>query len=334
MPGRKTVIAGLLAGALAPWLGAQEASVPPPFDHAGQRALEWTRRVVELGPRPSGSPAHKEQQRLIARTLRPLLKAAEGSLNLLNFNAQTPNGSVAMSNIIAKFPGTSERTVVVSGHYDTFHRAGLHFVGANDGGSSTGFLLALAELLAAEAKGKAGSSEAAFGADTPSGPKDQAVPFKRKNSVWLVFFDGEESFVRWSPTDGTYGSRKLARTWVEDGTASRIQALINVDMIGDRDLRLLPEGKSTLWLRQLIWQAASRLGYGALFPPGPLRHIDDDHVPFVEAGIPAVDLIDLRYGPANRYWHTEEDTLDKLSAKSFAIVMRVVVGTLGVLEVR
>ena len=334
MPGRKTVIAGLLPAALAPWLCAQEASVPAPFDHAGRRALEWTRRVVELGPRPPGSPAHKEQQRLITSTLRPLLDAAQGSLHFLNFKAQTPKGPITMSNIIAKFPGTSERTVVVSGHYDTFHRAGLHFVGANDGGSSTGFLLALAELLAAEAKGKAGSSEAASGADTPSGPKNQAVPFKRKNSVWLVFFDGEESFVRWGPTDGAYGSRTLAKTWVKDGTASRIQALINVDMIGDRDLRLLPEGKSTLWLRQLIWQAASRMGYGAVFPPGPLTYIDDDHVPFVDAGIPAVDLIDLRYGPANRYWHTKEDTLDKLSAESFAIVMQVVVHSLGELEVR
>ena len=140
--------------------------------------------------------------------------------------------------------------------------------------------------------------------------------------------------LRWSATDGTYGSRKLAETWVQDGTASRIQALINVDMIGDRDLRILPEAKSTPWLRQLIWQTASRMGYVVVFPPGPLTYIDDDHVPFVRAGIPAVDLIDLRYGPANRYWHTEEDTLDKLSAESFAIVMRVVVQALGELEVR
>ena len=239
-----------------------------------------------------------------------------------------------MSNIIARFPGTSERTVVVSGHYDTYHRDGLHFVGANDGGSSTGFLLALAELLAAEAKGKAGITEPADGAASPSGPQDKSVPHKRGNSIWLVFFDGEESLVRWSDADGTYGSRKLAATWSRDGTASRIQALINVDMIGDRDLRILPEGGSTPWLRQLIWRAASRLGHGAVFPSQPLRYVTDDHIPFVEAGIPAVDLIDFQYGPAHRYWHTEEDTLDKLSAESFAIVMRVVVGTLGVLEVR
>ena len=334
MLGRKTVIAGLWLAASAPWLGAQAASIPPLFEQAGRRALEWTRRVVELGPRPPGSPAHQQQKRLIARAVRPLVEAAGGSLHFLHFTAQTPKGPVPMSNIIARFPGTSERTVVVSGHYDTYHRDGLHFVGANDGGSSTGFLLALAELLAAEAKGKAGIAAAAPGADSPSGPKDQAVPHKRGNSVWLVFFDGEEPFVRWSATDGTYGSRKLAETWVQDGTASRIQALINVDMIGDRDLRILPESKSTPWLRQLIWKAGSRLGHGGVFPSRPLRYIADDHVPFVEAGIPAVDLIDLRYGPANRYWHTEEDTLDKLSAESFAIVMRVVVQALGELEVR
>ena len=239
-----------------------------------------------------------------------------------------------MSNIIARFPGTSERAVVVSGHYDTYHRDGLRFVGANDGGSSTGFLLALAELLAAVATGKAGIAEPAQQALSPSGPKDQPLPHKRRNSIWLVFFDGEESFIRWSDVDSTYGSRKLAATWVQDGTASRIQALINVDMIGDRDLRIPPEGGSTPWLRQLIWKTAARLGHGAVLPPTPLHYVDDDHIPFVDAGMPAVDLIDFQYGPANRYWHTEEDTLDKLSADSFAIVMHVVVETLAELEMR
>ncbi len=322
MPGRKVVIAGLC---LATWpfgAGSQEAAVPAPFQQAGRRALEWTRKVVELGPRPPGSRAHQQQKQLITRTVRPLVEAVGGSLHFLNFTAETPKGPVPMSNIIARFPGTSERAIVVSGHYDTYHRDGLRFVGANDGGSSTGFLLALAELLADDE------------AESPSEPKNKSAPRKRRNSIWLVFFDGEESFVRWSNADSTYGSRKLAATWVQDGTAARIQALINVDMIGDRDLRILPEGGSTSWLRQLIWRAAARLGHGAMFPSRPLRYVADDHIPFVEAGIPAADLIDFRYGPANRYWHTEEDTLDKLSAQSFAIVMHVVVQTLAELEMR
>ena len=334
MPRRKVVIAGLLLAAWPFGAGSREAVVPAPFPEAGRRALEWTRRVVELGPRPPGSPAHQQQKQLITGAVRPLVEASGGSLHFLNFTAETPKGPVPMSNIIARFPGTSERTVVVSGHYDTYHRDGLRFVGANDGGSSTGFLLALAELLAAEAKGKAGAAEPIDATDSPSNPQKTPAPRKRRNSIWLVFFDGEESFVRWSDADGTYGSRQLAATWVRDGTAARIQAFINVDMIGDRDLRILPEGGSTSWLRQLIWQAAARLGHGAMFPSRPLRYVADDHIPFVEAGIPAADLIDFRYGPANRYWHTEEDTLDKLSAQSFAIVMHVVVQTLAELEMR
>ena len=123
-----------------------------------------------------------------------------------------------MKNIIAKLPAEGSRVVVVSGHYDTFHRPGLHFVGANDGGSSAGFLLALARILAAS---------------------------PRADNVWLVFFDGEESTVSWRNNDHTYGSRRLAAKWSADGTASRIKALLNVDMIGDKDLRLTPEQYST-----------------------------------------------------------------------------------------
>ena len=263
--------------------------------------MQWVEHLVSLGPRPAGSPAQQKQQEVIVGELRSLdLEVLEH-----DFVAQTPKGSVPMMNIIAKLPGAGNRVVVVSGHYDTFHRPGLHFVGANDGGSSAGFLLALARLLAAR---------------------------PLKDNVWLVFFDGEESFVSWRNNDHTYGSRRLASKWSSDGTASRIKALLNIDMIGDQNLQLTPEQHSTRWLTELVAATASKLGYGSIFALRRPAYIEDDHVPFLEAGIDAADLIDFDYGPSNSYWHTEEDTVDKLSAKSLGTMLHIITETIGELE--
>jgi Zn-dependent M28 family amino/carboxypeptidase len=149
-----------------------------------------------------------------------------------------------------------------------------------------------------------------------------------------VFFDGEESFVQWTGSDHTYGSRHQAAQWSLDGTAQRIKALINVDMIGDADLRLVYEQQSTPWLRDLVWDVGVRLGYSDVFADRRPSYIADDHVPFLELGIPALDLIDFEYGRGNSYWHNEQDTMDKLSAQSFAVVLHVVLETLEALADR
>jgi len=270
----------------------------------GRVAMEYVRQVVEMGPRPSGSDANKQQQRFILEKLRAL----ECEVVEDDFTASTPVGELAMKNIIAKFPGQTDRVSVVSGHYDTLARPELpNFVGANDGGSSTGLLLALAEDLSGE---------------------------QLRDSVWIVFFDGEEATVAWQGDDHTYGSRRLAQRWAAGPEKERIRALINVDMIGDADLRLVYEGNSTPWLRDLVWDVATELGYSAQFPFGEGGYIEDDHVPFIERGIPAVDLIDFQYGMMNRHWHTEQDTLDKLSPESLGIVLHVVRQTLSELEKR
>jgi Zn-dependent M28 family amino/carboxypeptidase len=206
-----------------------------------------------------------------------------------------------MKNIIAKFDGASDRVVVISGHYDTLSRPDLDFVGANDGGSSTGLLLQLAAMLAER---------------------------RPRDDVWLVFFDGEESFVQWTGSDHTYGSRRQAAQWSIDGTAERVKALINVDMIGDADLRLVYEQQSTPWLRDLVWDIGVRLGYTQAFDDRRPNYIADDHVPFLELGIPSLDLIDFEYGGGNQYWHTEQDTIDKLSAASFGVMLHVVIETI------
>lgn len=290
---RTSVGVALAAAALAWYASRAEApAVQPPEEYlqAGARALEWTRRFVELGPRPAGSASLAAQQDLLAGALGKLGCAVEVD----RFVAATPVGALAMCNIVARFgPKGAPQPVVVSGHYDTLRLDG--FVGANDGGSSAGLLMALAERLDR----------------APSRP------------VWLVFFDGEESTSDWRDGDHTYGSARLARRWTNDGTASRIRALINVDMIGDAELELVYEGNSDTQLRGKVWDLAAKLGYGQTFGRR-VGYIEDDHIPFLRAGVPSLNLIDFDYGPGNAYWHTPADTLDKLDVRSFGVVLHVV----------
>jgi glutaminyl-peptide cyclotransferase len=264
------------------------------------RAMQYLRQIVALGPRPIGSAAHKK----LEAYLRAQLKA--DNLEEDRFTAQTPAGAFPMANLIAKFPGTKDGIIVVAGHYDTL-RSVPGFVGANDGGSSTALLLETANQL----RGK-----------------------KRDGySVWLVCLDGEEAVQHWSPTDSLYGSRHLAQKWQNDGTAKMIKALLLVDMIGDADLNIDRDENSTPWLLQLIYQAATRLGYQSHFF-GRTLAIEDDHLPFLKLGIPAADLIDFEFGYNNALWHTPEDTLDKVSPKSLEIVGNVVLETVRLLDAR
>ncbi len=277
-------LAGLSCRAQAPL-----ATPPLEYRQAGQSALGWTKRFVELGPREAGSEKLRAQQALITGGLEKLSCSVEEDA----FIATAPVGSLRLKNIIARFGDLdAESVVVISGHYDTLRENG--FVGANDGGSSAGLLMALAERL--------------DGTDAPA--------------VWIAFLDGEEATVSWSGDDHTYGSRHLAGRWAADGTARRISALINVDMIGDADLSLLYDANSDARLLDRVWMVADRLGYAAQFPR-KTGYIEDDHVSFAAVGIPSIDLIDFEYGPGNSYWHTPADTIDKLSANSFAVVLHV-----------
>jgi Zn-dependent M28 family amino/carboxypeptidase len=261
---------------------------------SGQRALKHVKVLVRHGNRAPGTPGHRWTQAYVVRQLR----LAYAEVEEVSFAAQTPQGLKAMKNIIGKIPGRSSDVVVLAGHYDTLAREG--FTGANDSGSSAALLLELARVLGLK----------------------QPNPVE----IWVVFFDGEEAFQQWSATDGIYGSRYQASAWQREGVLSRIKALIVVDMIGDKDLTLRRDLNSTPWLTDLVWQVAEEKGYGAHFLEEE-QSIVDDHVPFVEAGVPAVDLIDFNYGTGNRYWHTSEDTLDKLSARSLEIVGQVVLET-------
>jgi len=215
-----------------------------------------------------------------------------------------------MVNIIAKFPGKSGKAVVVAGHYDTKHIPMVHFLGANDAGSSTGFLLEFARVVS-----------------TLQHPDD----------IYLVFFDGEEAVATWSDVDSLYGSRHLASVWAADKMLPRIRALINVDMIGDKDLDISNDSTSSQSLRDQVWRIAAKLGDAKYFRKEE-GGVEDDHKPFVDAGVNAIDIIDLDYGPRTAeapngaYWHTAADTMDKLSAHSFQVVGDVVLDLVKELE--
>jgi glutaminyl-peptide cyclotransferase len=275
----------------APALAAEPA--PPPqqtsgFD--GNRAFAHVEKLVSFGPRPPASEGLRRSQEYIRSQLQSDGCAVEED----DFHAATPIGSVAMKNIVVKIPGHSSGIVLLLTHYDTLRLA--DFVGADDSASSTALMLELARLYCGK---------------------------KNPLTTWIAFLDGEEAFVQWSDTDSTYGSRELAAKLALAGDLKRVKAVILADMIGDRSLDIRRESNSTPWLTDLVWQTAQRLGYQKYFLDDTTA-IQDDHLPFLRRGVPAVDIIDLDYP----YWHTPADTIDKVSPKSIAIVGHVVVATL------
>jgi Zn-dependent M28 family amino/carboxypeptidase len=265
----------------------------------GNKVMQYVKEVVAIGSRPVGSPGHAKLEQLIHSKLKG------DQVEDDTFTAQTPAGSFKVNNIIAKFPGKKDGIIVIAGHYDTNYPLPKSYVGANDGGSSTALLLALADH---------------FRSKPPEG-----------YSVWLVWTDGEEAFVKWSDSDSLYGTKQLAEKWQQDGTAKKIKALLLVDMIGDADLDIQKETNSTPWLSELVYKAASNLGYQSHFYQFAAP-IDDDHLPFLKVGIPSDDIIDLDYGYNNAYHHTPEDTIDKLSPKSLAITGDVVLETIRLIN--
>jgi glutaminyl-peptide cyclotransferase len=268
----------------------------------GKQALADTRRAVAFGERPSGSPENVRQRDWLLAELKPL----GGAVVLDTFNGQTPNGPVPMANVIVRFAGSSGKAIAVTGHYDTKKIPMVHFLGANDGGSSTGFLLEFARVMA---------------------------KMKHRDDVLIVFFDGEEAVGTWTDKDSCYGSRHLAAKWLADGTLRNLKALINVDMIGDKDLKLMNDENSSAALREMTQKAAAKVGDSQYFEKTS-GAIEDDHQPFAEAGVNVLDLIDFTYGPNNGFWHNEKDTMDKLSAHSLQVVGDVVVELVRELETR
>jgi len=280
---------------------SSEPASPPAFDSS--RAMQYLKEIVALGPRPIGSANHRKVENYILAHLKGNIVEQDA------FEVSTPEGKFPVRNIIAKFPGTRDGIIVIASHYDTnWPLRSTPYVGANDGASSSALLLEIANQL----RGK-----------------------KRDGySVWLLWDDGEESMkLPWYDPESLYGVRHIAQKWQDDGTIKKIKAFLLEDMIGDADLNIERETNSTPWLEDLIFQAATQVGYQSHFF-ARTTDVEDDHMPFLQRGVPSADLIDLDYGYNNVFWHSTQDTVDKLSPKSLAIVGTVTLETVRLLDQR
>jgi glutaminyl-peptide cyclotransferase len=287
---------------------APDSGPPPAFD--GDRALQYVKEIVKFGPRPLGGANHKKVEDYIASRLKG------DTVEDDNFTADTPEGKFPVHNIIAKFPGKKDGIIVVASHYDTnYPLRHTSYVGANDGGSSSALLLEIANQL----RGRA----------------------RDGYSVWLVWDDAEEAM---KPDgsgglpqempfkdDSLYGVTHLAEKWQGDGTLKEIKAFLLADMIGDADLNIDRDLNSTPWLENVVGEAAKRLGYQSHFF-GHNNEVGDDHIPFMKRGVACADLIDFTYGYNNVFWHTPQDTVDKLSPQSLQIVGSVILETIRILD--
>jgi Zn-dependent M28 family amino/carboxypeptidase len=290
----KWAAAGLLLGA------PLAAHAQPHFN--GARALEYAREFVAIGPRWPTGPGHLKAEVFLREHFK------RDRVEEDSFTANTPIGAVPMRNFIVRFPGKKDGVIVLATHYETnYPLRNINFVGANDGGSTTGLLMAIADQL----RGK-----------TLDG-----------YSVWLVFDDGEEAIQSWTDSDSTYGTKHLAAKWGKDGTLAKIKAFILADMIGDNDLDIQRESRSTGWLVELVRQAAKKYGYERHFFKQEME-VEDDHLPFVQRGVPSIDIIDLNYGPNNSYHHTDKDTMDKIGAQSLTIDGDVFMETIRLVNLR
>jgi len=250
----------------------------------GKRAFAQVVKQVSFGPRPSGSQAIVHLQDY----LQTELQSYGCNVETDSFGADTPVGRLPMKNILVKIPGENPGVILLGTHYDTLLKD--NFVGADDGGSSSALMLELARLLCAQ---------------------------HGKYAVWIAFFDGEEAMKQWSANDSRYGSRQMAARLSSSGDIKKIKAFLLADIVGGRTAQFLRESSSNPALIDLVWNTAAKLGYSGLFL-NDMTSAEDDHDSFMKRGVPAVDVIgDFVH---NGYWHTPQDSLDKISPKTLAIV--------------
>ena len=264
------------------------ANGKPWLEFSGTNALAHVHALVDLGPRPAASAALEKARDYIRQSL-----VADGwTVAEQHFINQTPRGAVSFVNLIATRPerhSRGEPRFLVCSHYDTKTFDDIAFVGANDGGSSTGALLELARVL--------------------------GLHPRLAGKIELVFFDGEEAYDQFTATDGLYGSRYFAQQLEARHGQNEYRGGILWDMMGDRDLTITLPPDSPVELARGIFDAAQALKMRNYFTYYS-SEVLDDHSPLNDIGIPTIDLIDFDYPP----WHTAGDTLDKLSAQSLQVV--------------
>jgi glutaminyl-peptide cyclotransferase len=276
---------------------------PPPgktgsFD--GKRAYDLVAKQVSFGPRPSGSPAIAQLQNFLESELKSYGCAVEVD----SFSSDTPAGRIAMKNLLVKIPGEKPGVILLGTHYDTKRLD--NFVGADDAGSSTAVMLEIARHLCAQPHGR--------------------------YAVWIAFFDGEEAVrSEWKDPDNRYGSREMAASMANSGDLKKIRAFLLADIVGGHNLRIKRESDSTKDVVDVIWSAAARLGYTDIFV-NDSSPVSDDHDTFLKRNVPSADVIGL--DAAADYWHTPQDNMSIISAKSLAIVGHVFLETIKQLQSR
>jgi len=258
-----------------------------------KRIENYFKELMRLSPRPVGSEKLRECRLFLMGTLKSFsLDVWEES-----FTADTPKGPLPMANVIAQKNGRGQGIIYLGSHIDTKHIEGIEIMGANDSGASTAALLELARVIS---------------------EKDTERTYR------FIFFDGEESIEEgMTEIDGLYGSKYHVLKLQQEENISDVRAMILLDMMGDKDLAINRDYKSSQDLWRLFVSCCQQLGYGDI-ARGPATSMYDDHVPFLQAGIRSLDIIDFSYGPENSYWHTEEDTADKVSIESMYEITQVV----------
>jgi hypothetical protein len=265
----------------------------------GAKAYAHVAKLVSFGARPAGSQAILQTQDYISSELSSFGCIVDSD----SFSADTPAGRLPMKNIVAKIPGERQGIILLATHYDT--KKLDNFVGADDGGSSTGVMLELARKMCA---------------------------MRPHYSIWIAFFDGEEAVRKeWQDPDNRYGSRQMAAKMAASGDLKHVRAMVLADLVGGKALGIHKEQNSTKELADLIWGTAKRLGYEQVFID-EATPVDDDHMSFLARGVPSADVIDLVNSAG--YWHTPQDTLDKISARSLGIVGHVLLESVATLQTK
>ncbi len=268
---------------------APEKTVVPEFDE--QNAMHLLKRLVAFGPRSTGTAANLRQAEFIADTARKY--GAE--TRSIKFKLLTTEGNLDLVNIEVVIPGQREDFIIIGSHFDTKKMPkGIKFEGANDGASSTAALLEMIRTIS-----QAGA--------------------RPEYTLKFVFFDGEECFNEYGNNDGLFGSKHYAKQLQAHNLVSKCRAVIVLDMVGDKDLNITLPVDSDERLSEMLLKAAARTGNSQYFGYLPSKLLDD-HTPFKEMGIPAIDIIDFKFGPGNSFWHSSEDNIENISAKSLKII--------------
>ena len=269
-------------------------------------ALATASNLVErCTPRDAGTM----RGRLAANWILDRVSRIGVDASLDKFRAPTPDGERPFANVMVEFPGTNTNAawIVVMSHFDTMPNIGEGFQGANDGASTSGLLVALASALRRSGR--------------------------QPESIALVWTDGEECRKAYGPNDGFQGSRRLAETF--RARQRQVKAAICVDMLGDKNLNITIPANTTPVLKDIALAAAKRIGAEKKIVYKDDIVVKDDHSAFLDLGYPSIDLIDFDFGSApglNDWWHTPNDTLDKISAESLLVSGRLVAEILNALQ--